>query len=254
MYLYLDNNIIIDIENGLLSIEKIESNLAIECSKVFFSAAHIDEAMEITGGCDQERVESLNKRFSVIEEITGSNYLYADMKNNMYKLKQKPSEVYETLLSSHSLANPAIKGFANLIPVGVKISIRKLLDLDPVLLNNIPPDEVIGHLNRTLKNSPLKMTFQEMLAQAKEFHPDGSSFGLQHDIAGLFEFLDMMGYWKDKYTKKSNFARSCDSRHVFFAAYCDYFISDDKRTRNKAKVAYSLYGIGTKVVSSKGEE
>jgi hypothetical protein len=32
-----------------------------------------------------------------------------------------------------------------------------------------------------------------------------------------------------------------DSNHVFHASYCDYFISDDKRTRAKAKVVYNIY-------------
>jgi hypothetical protein len=64
----------------------------------------------------------------------------------------------------------------------------------------------------------------------------------------------MFGYWKDKANEKSNYARLWDSSHAFFAAFCDYFISDDKRTRNKARVVYNIYEISTKVISSKGEE
>ncbi len=65
----------------------------------------------------------------------------------------------------------------------------------------------------------------------------------------IFELLDLFGYWKDKSNKKSNYARFWDSSHTSFASNCDYFISEDKRIRNKAKVVYEIYDIKTKVLS-----
>ena len=81
--------------------------------------------------------------------------------------------------------------------------------------------------------------------------PDNQNLGLMNRIAGVFELLDMLGYWKDKEKENSNYARLWDAQHTFFASYCDYFVTDDKRTSYKAKVAYNIYKKRTKVISSK---
>jgi hypothetical protein len=94
----------------------------------------------------------------------------------------------------------------------------------------------------------------DIIENAVKLHPQGNKFGLHNRIAGIFELLDMIGYWKDKYNEKSNYARLWDADHTYFSTFCNYFISDDKRTRNKAKVVFEIYGITTKIVSSKGIE
>jgi hypothetical protein len=93
-----------------------------------------------------------------------------------------------------------------------------------------------------------------MIEKGVELHPDGKSFGANNRFAAVFEILDMIGYWKDKYNAKSNYARLWDSNHAYFSSFCNYFISDDKRTRNKAKVAFHIYNIKTNVISSTGRE
>ncbi|MBN2834139.1 MAG: hypothetical protein JXR48_04155 [Candidatus Delongbacteria bacterium] len=254
MNLYLDNNILIDIEKGLLSIRDIQKNLEIDLDKIYFSAAHIQEALEMTGDTDEEKNNRILKRFDTISNICKMDYLHEDMNNRVSILQRKPEEVYDTLITTHSFANNAMKGLISMIPESAKESVRVQLGLNPILMNNYTPLEVTEHLKKKFSEFGQNGSILELLEQVKNFHPDGKSFGLSNDIAGVFEFLDMVGYWKDKVTSKSNYARLWDSNHTFFAAHCNYFISDDKRTRNKAKVAYHLFGISTKVLSSKGEE
>ena len=91
-----------------------------------------------------------------------------------------------------------------------------------------------------------------LVEQAVSFFPNGNSFGLHNRMAAMIEFIDMLGYWRDKQTDKSNTARFWDANHAFYASYCDYFISDDKRNRNKCRVVYEIYGIDTKIYSSNG--
>ncbi|NCP61457.1 MAG: hypothetical protein GW839_14315 [Flavobacteriales bacterium] len=93
-----------------------------------------------------------------------------------------------------------------------------------------------------------------MIEKAVELHPQGKEMGLHNRFAGIFEMLDMVGYWKDRFNEKSNYARLWDSSHSHFSSYCDYFICNDKRTRNKAKVVFEIYGIETKVLDSNGKE
>lgn len=90
-----------------------------------------------------------------------------------------------------------------------------------------------------------------LIEKGISYHPDGATFGRTNRIAAIFEVLDMLGFWKDKATSKSNYARLWDSSHTFYASYCHYFITDDKRTINKAKVVYDIYKIETKILSSK---
>lgn len=92
----------------------------------------------------------------------------------------------------------------------------------------------------------------EIIENEKEKSYPGKEFKLYEDILNIVEILDLVGYWKDKYSTKSNYARAMDGMHIFFSTYCDYFISNDVRTRNKAKVIFEHFNIQTKVISSSG--
>ncbi|MBK7788559.1 MAG: hypothetical protein IPJ54_08290 [Saprospiraceae bacterium] len=66
---------------------------------------------------------------------------------------------------------------------------------------------MIKHLNTKLTNWGTNQSFLEMIEYGITLHPDGKNFGLHNRIAGVFELLDMLGYWKDKETNTSNYAR-----------------------------------------------
>ena len=146
-----------------------------------------------------------------------------------------------------------MKGFMSIISESQKQNFRNQIGIDPKRINNYSPSEIIEHIN---SKSDLMggYSFIGMLEKALELHPQGAEMGIGNNFAAIFEFLDLVGYWKDKFNEKSNYARLWDSNHSYYSSHCDYFISDDKRTRNKAKVAFEFYQIKTKIVSSKGEE
>jgi len=254
MTIYLDNNIFIYLENGSLSISDIENIVDGNIEAIFFSSAHIEETLEIKGSTEQERQKRVNERLNTIEKITKSNYLYQDLlQNNVFKKIEKPTTVLNTI-TEVTFAQSAMKGLANLITEEQKEQTRNFLGLETTRLNNYKPEEVVEHLNKKLTHLGEGYTFLRMIELGISYHPDGKSFGLSNRIAGIFEILDMFGYWKDKYNAKSNYARLWDSYHTFFASFCDYFISDDRRTRNKSRVVYDIYNIKTEIISSKSEE
>lgn len=253
MRAYLDNNIFIYIENGSLDSEKLKQIIDSRIEKIFYSSAHLQEADEIQGNTELEKNQRIEKRLETIEKVTSCNYLYQDLENKVFLKTEKPRKVLETIREV-PFANGAMKALANMITEDQRELSRKSLGLDTSRLNNYLPSEVIEHLNRKLTTWGQGHSFMEMLELGISYHPQGQSFGLSNRIAGVFELLDLFGYWKDKATEKSNYARLWDGNHTFFAAHCDYFISDDKRTRNKARVVYDIYDIGTRVLSSKGEE
>jgi hypothetical protein len=253
MRAYLDNNILVYIENGILDFENLKQIIDSRIERIFYSSAHLQEADEIQGTTERERNERIEKRLQTIERITSGNYLYQDLEKNVFLQIEKRRKVLETIREV-PFANGAMKALANMITEDQRELSRKSLGLETSRLNNYLPSEVIEHLNKKLTTWGQGHSFMEVLEMGISYHPQGQSFGLSNRIAGVFELLDLLGYWKDKATGKSNYARLWDSNHTFFAAHCDYFISDDKRNRNKARVVYDIYDIGTRVLSSKGEE
>jgi hypothetical protein len=92
------------------------------------------------------------------------------------------------------------------------------------------------------------MTPMEFIQHARKFYPHPETMGFHNDVAALFELLDILGYRKDKYHATSNYGRLWDAQHAAFAGYCHYFITSDKNTFHKAKIAYRLFNRQTRVV------
>ena len=252
--IYLDSNVIIYIENEKLSKNELTNIVKSTENKFFFSAAHIQEANEITSDDNLKRENWVSQRMRTIEEITENNYLYHQLSdNNVYELIEKPENVLKTITDIPGTDN-IIKLIVNSFGNDMKKQIRESMGLDSGKMNIYSPKEVIDHLNKKLESIGNGQSFIELINQSFSYFPQNGQYGIHNKIAGMFELLDMLGYWTDKHTTKSNYARLWDSNHTFFASFCDFFISDDKRTRNKAKVVYDLYGIETKVISTKVNE
>lgn len=250
MDVYLDNNIIVSIENGEYDLKSIKANFPNEELRFFYSSAHLFEAESFSGRAGLNKKDFLERRFETIRNVFNNNYLYLELDGNkMVHLIEDPREVYETITEVPFGIN-AMKGFMNLISKEHKQEIREQLGIESSQLNNYTAANVVEQLNMKLTNWGMNPSFLEMIEYGVQMHPDGKTFGLHNRIAGVFELLDMFGYWKDKETETSNYARLWDSDHCFFASYCDVFISNDKRTRNKAEVVYSIYNKHTRIISS----
>ena len=246
-------NIFIDIEQNSLSTSDLLQNIDQDITDFFYSASHLHEANEITAETNLELKNRLEKRFKIISSVTNDNYLFQESKTNKaHKLKEIPSVVFNTI-NDVPFAQNMMKGMMNTVSEVQKAEFRKQLNIDPIRINNYSPKEVIEQIN---SKSDLMGGFSlvSMIEKAIEFHPQGKEMCLHNRFVGIFEMLDMFGYWKDKYNKKSNYARLWDASHSHFSSYCDYFICNDKRTRNKANVVFEIYEIETKVLDSKGNE
>jgi hypothetical protein len=248
MKLYLDNNIFIYIENGTLQLTDIENLIEEPIERIFFSSAHIQETLEIKGKDEKERLERINTRLKTIEKITHNNYIFENLKNEVYELIESPYQVIKTI--TEVPAQSIMKSFINIISEEQKREIRRQLNIEPAKINLYNYNEVVEQLSEKLRQFG-DYSFLEMIELGISYHKDGKTFGLSNRTAAIFELLDMLGYWKDKSTEKSNYARLWDSTHVFYSIYCDYFISSDKRTANKAKVVFDLYNVKTKIISPK---
>ena len=248
MKVYLDNNVIIDIEQEKIDINDLSQNLGEEITDIYYSAAHIHELNEITADNKEELKNRLTKRFQTIEEITKNKYLFHKLPSNIvYEQLESPKIVYETI-NQIPFVRDSMKSMINTISENQKEIFREYIGINLMEINNYQPNDVIQQINKKL-DVLQGFSFLEIIEKSVELHPDGKSFGMHNRFGGVFELLDMIGYWKDKFNEKSNYARLWDSNHAYFASFCEAFISNDKRTRNKALVAYSIYNIKTKVFS-----
>lgn len=248
---YLDYNVFVDIEDGRTSIRAIENNIK-QIEAFPFSAAHIQETDNIAYG---EKADLfIEKRLNTIKTVSKGLYLYHKLPSNeILWLLKEPKDILE-VVRTIPWGKEAMKVVANFVPSEEKTEIRDKFGIDVKALNNFTTEEAISYLNTRLQEWGMGENFMEMMDKVFSFFPDTTGFGRHNKIAGIIEMLDLLGFWKDRATPTSNHARQWDANHVHFASYCDYFISNDKRLRNKAKVVYALLDIPTKVVSSEGKD
>jgi len=251
MTVYLDNNVVGYIEDGVYSLNHIKSLLPQGQLSFYYSPTHLFEADAFQGNNKTSKEDFLKKRFGTLQN-NFSHCLYLNyQQKKVIRYITTPKDVYENI-TSYPDTSVVIRGFTNMIPNSYKQHLREQLGIDTKKLNNYDPLEVVEHLGRKLGEVDDSPTFMDFVEKAINFHPDAKEMGLHNRFAAIFEMLDMLGYWKDVQTVNSNYARMWDAFHVYYGSYCDYFISDDQRTRNKAKVLYNIYGIETTVLSSKG--
>ncbi len=73
----------------------------------------------------------------------------------------------------------------------------------------------------------------------------------QHAYA-LLEMFNITREKAGKKTKRFNYwSLNNDASHAYFASLCDYLVTDDKGMQVKATILYKLFGIETKVLSTK---
>jgi len=251
---YLDNNILIQLENGNYKIEDLERLL--NCKHTYFpySQSHAFEWIDIKDKPPHKKEEFLKRTFGTVREVCRNFYVYQDYQTGKTQaIHRDPEDAYRDV-SDSALGLTAIRFFANMLTHEQVEQIRAQFGFDTKVINNIPPAEIIDHLNTKLRVWEEKYSFVEVIETAISQFPNGSNFGTYHRFAAYFTFMDLLGYWKDTPTDNSNVARLWDSGHAFFAIGCRYFVSNDKRTRQKTRVVYDLCDIPTTVLSGEGAE
>jgi hypothetical protein len=107
-------------------------------------------------------------------------------------------------------------------------------------------EDPIAEISKHLKSSGFKKTFQELsetLISNYFGNKDPSRFDL---FSNKYILLDFLGYYKDQQLK--NLLQ--DAFHAYYGAHCDFFVTDDRNTLNKAKVIYDHFNIETVVCTS----
>ena len=233
MNAYLDNNILVSIEDRGLDFNKIKNSLP-ENVQFVYSYVHIQELLE----SKTDLVSLKKKRIDTLLETTNYNYILP--KGDTTEItKNQPEEVINIIKNFPIIFNAFRYHASNFSLDRDKFMFE--LGIDKNKINNYSSKDVIDHINFLLNKKGEILEFENIINLA--------GTNLHEKINSIFNLLDVVGYWRDSQTDKSDLARMYDAGHTFFASGCDYFISEDKRARNKAKVAYEFCNIKTKVLS-----
>ncbi len=232
MTAYLDNNVYIDIENGRYKEIDFTSKSAMT---FFYSESLIEELYE------GEHLDKSNtqERISLITRLCGDNYILPGIGDKKPEtIKQKPQQTYFIIgNSSLRLLRNALKDAVSQMSPNQE-EFLKMLSSKRTEVNNIAPTEILSKINNAMSeyvHNGLKGFLMATEANGRSTY------------STLFNLLDAVCYWKDM--PNTQVARLHDSSHAYFSQICDYFVTNDKRLRYKAKAVYSYLGVKTTVIS-----
>lgn len=130
---------------------------------------------------------------------------------------------------------------------------RAAVEVAPSSLNNIRPPNVMQKIWEQV-SAPGKIPAQigsasDFLAQGVWAHLKEGVPSWEDKIGGLYNLLNLIGYWPDEELHKDGGFRSAmgDQTHASFAAFAQVFITGDERMAKKTYAIYKYLEIGTRV-------
>ena len=113
---------------------------------------------------------------------------------------------------------------------------------------NWEANEVVPNITARIKSFGIDKSFEDfvMMGFGDKKNVDDFKF-----FMAAYSLLDMIGYKSDKLPKSSNAMNSVntDAQHAYYAAFCDYFITQDTHLTSKALALYEGFGISTKILT-----
>ncbi len=264
--LYFDQNIIIDIKNKRKpDLVKTVENINTNHFQILFSPAHIEEiaALKMHHGEDENNIHEF---LDFLALITKSKALLPYKINNTVQVKrtgvyisnEHPRTTYLRVIAGYNynsiaedhqkekisngknfeMASGLTSREANNFIIQREIDIFKPR-LYQIIHNKFPSfDPVFSKYLPTRAPACHEINFENL----------GMYFPLHEmTIEKIFEFLEVMRYFPDKSTQFLSGLH--DITHATYAAYCDVFVTNDRRLKNKAAATYKWLGINTLILN-----
>ena len=231
MKVYMDNNVLVDIEVGKYSVEDFTG---MSGATYYYSDAHINELLEAKGN---PKV-SQGGRLSLISQLCRCNNILTGGFEAPEIYEKEPEEMYR-------LCDTPMRAFiAQQVNTGddLFMKLREKLDFDSTIFNNVSPEIVLEMINERIK--------QKLNIDLMTYLKATEAFGGKPLYHTLFNLIDSANYWGDKKTSHSNIARLYDAAHAYFAQVCDVLVTNDKKMRAKTKAVYTFLGVKTRVLST----
>lgn len=232
MRVYLDNNILVDIEDGHY---KLKDFLSKPCVEYYYSDAHISE---LQNGVDKEISGLRERRLNTIQSICGKRFLTQDDSGLRVRLAEcEPRQAYDNAVQfgfMRGTINRIVDAFTP-----NRQGILNELSWDAREVGSFKPDEILEKIEEKFLASQYHFGIKDYLRYSE------ASTG-RTIFACLFNLLDMVGYRKDK----NNVSRLYDATHAFYAYRCDALVSNDARMRLKTEAVYQYFRIKTRVMDA----
>jgi rRNA-processing protein FCF1 len=265
--LYFDHNVIIDIQNKRKAtvVESIE-NIDNDNYQIFFSPAHVEEIAALAMHHDEDK-ETIDDALELLAKITNSKALLPYKKAGIIQTKcigvyisnEHPKETYKRVVdlyeNNHIAENHQKEkiangdGFEKKTGVSSKktnnIDIQREIDIFKPMLHQI----IVDNYQRLAANEIFHEYLPSRAPRGHEikFEHLGEYFPLHEmTIEKIFEFLELIRYFPDKSTQFLSGLH--DTTHAIYAAYCDVFVTNDKKLKNKAKATYDWLGVNTLIL------
>ncbi len=248
--LYLDYNIISYLRTEINpDLTKIFEESAKE-QMVVFSPAHLED-IAASSKRDNTNSAITTAEIEFLAKIAGKNALRPINDNELVVYNETPQDCYKRVIDNYE-ANDLAEACEALIladahqnPAG-----------NPRETNNIAPEEVLQHiLNRELiamwlvSNGVINKS-ECAAVLSWRFEDIKNRFRVFEAYVNLAaNLLEKIGYHREREDRSRS--RLHDVSHIIYAAYCDTFVSADKKLTKKAKAIYSLLGIHTRVLTDK---
>ncbi|WJS94765.1 hypothetical protein NYQ10_22055 [Flavobacterium johnsoniae] len=102
--------------------------------------------------------------------------------------------------------------------------------------------------DKQLENTKLKSTFIEFVENALSSFKKKENRDQYNFFITAYTCLNLLGIDKEKNKKVVFSSFQNDAQHAYYAAHCEYLVSDDEQLLFKAKALYNLLNINTKVL------
>lgn len=264
--LYFDHNVIIDIEQKRKpAIVEQTEHLDRNKFQVLFSPAHIEEiaALKMHHGQDENKIKPF---LDLLTTITNSNALLPFKKNNIPQVKmngiyisrENPRDTYDRVIACYSNNSIAENHQREKIARGE--SIEKITGITSRETNSIDIQKEIEkfkpQLHKIIRENFLSSSsnlFEYLPKRAPTCNEIKFSYLREYfplhemTIEKIFEFLEIRRFYPDKSTQFLSGLH--DTSHAIYAAYCDVFVTNDNKLKNKTKEAYKWLGINTLILT-----
>lgn len=269
-YIYLDNNILIDLKNkrNQRVIDAVDI-LKKDGHRIVFSPPHLEEIADTVKHHGQSR-ESAEEKILFLKELTESYCLLPYPRPNLVKVrnngintyKEDPNDTYHRVFSMHDRNIIAEKIQKERLLHGEQVessgSITKVeannSDAQVTLEKyRIDLKKIVRSYHNELKRNPDFRVFVprvRITASMLRFGYIRAYFPIfEMVVEKLMEHLESQRYFPDK---SDNPAASLhDTSHAIYAAYADVFVTNDGNFARKVKAVYQWLGVETKVLTRK---
>lgn len=231
MRVYLDNNVLIDIEDNIYSLKDF---LSITGSEYYYSNAHISELLN----GEEKSIPGLKeRRLSTIKAVCGNKYLFQDTPSIIRLARCAPEQAYENV-SQLGFMRGSINDMARSFTPN-RGGILEELQWEAKEVGNYTPEDIFEAIDKKYRASKYHYGVREFLLLS-EAYTESTVY------SSLFNLLDMVSYRKDK----DNVARLYDSSHAYYAQKCAVLVSNDARMRVKTEAVYHYMNVHTRVMSA----